>query len=232
LRWGIVGYSTAGAGAESAPDSTASACRGTGRRKASQGSTRGGPPTPTEPSPLHESGPFTAKKRSENPTEARTNPNATDYTLEVRLQDFGVAIPASLDRNRRDHDVHAITRGETCIAAPGRATGGRGRTRPTEPQAERSRAQRPGPDLPWPFRATSGLRRNRVAPGRSNAESGATLFPVPARARVPGTIACRDTIAAVATHTPHWLRFMGASLDRLAREPRFRSFAASALLQN
>ena len=104
------------------------------------------------------------KKRSENPTEARTNPNATDYTLEVRLLDFGVAIPASLDRNRRDHDVHAITRGETFIAAPGRATGGRGRTRPTEPQAERSRAQRPGPDLPWPFRATSGLRRNRVAP--------------------------------------------------------------------
>ncbi len=106
---------------------------------------------------------LTEKKRSENPTEARTNPNATDYTLEVRLLDFGVAIPTSLDRNRRDHDVHAITRGEIFIADPGRATGGRGWTRPTEPQAERSRAQRSGPDLPWPFRAISGLRRNRVA---------------------------------------------------------------------
>ena len=103
------------------------------------------------------------KKRSENPTEARTNPNAADYTLEGRLRDFGVAIPASPDRNGRAHDIRANARGETLIAHPGRAAGGRGRTRPTEPQAERSRAQRSGPDLPWPFRAISGLRRNRVA---------------------------------------------------------------------
>lgn len=61
MRWGIVGYATGGAGAESAPDSPASVSRGTGRGEASQGSTRGGPPTPTEPNPLHERSPSQKK---------------------------------------------------------------------------------------------------------------------------------------------------------------------------
>ena len=145
--------------------SPACARRGTGRGEASQGSTRGGPPTPPEPSPLHECSRSQKKSASKNPTAARTNPDATDYTREVRLRDFGVAIPAGLGRNRRDHDVHASSHGETFIAAPGRGAGGRGRARPTEPQAERSRAQRSGPDLPWPFRAHPGLRREQGRAG-------------------------------------------------------------------
>jgi|GEM_PF-989747 len=97
-------------------------------------------------------------------------------------------------------------------ADPGRATGGRGRTRPTEPQAERSRAQRSGPDLPWPFRAPPGRRRNRVAPGRSNAESGATLFPVPAapifRARLPAVIQYRPLQLTLPTGFDSWAQVL------------------------
>ena len=108
---------------------------------------------------------------------------------------------------------------------------GAGRDRRSRRRSGRERSA-PAPISRGRSGHTPAFEGNRVAPGRSNAESGATLFPVPARGRVSGTIACRDTIPAVASHSPHWLRFLGASLDRLAREPRFRSFAASALLQN
>lgn len=132
------------------------------------------------------------KERSGNPTEPGTNPNATDYTLEVRLWDCSVAIPAGLDRNGRPHDVRAIARSETFLADPGRATGGRGQTRPPEPQAERSRAQRSGPDLPWPFRAhpaVEGTGSRRDAATRSPARPCSRCRPEPVfRARLPVVI--------------------------------------------
>ena len=205
MRWGIGGYSSGGAGAASTPDIPPAPDAGRGvakRRRDRRAEVRRLPPSRAHSNKAALS---QQKKRSENSTASQANPNATGYMLEVGLGDCSVAMPAGLDRNRRRYDVHAIACGETFIVAPGRNTGGRGRTRPTEPQAERSRAQRSGPDLPWPFRAISGRRRNRVAPGRSNAESGATLFPVPAHACITGAIASRDTIPAVATRASHWL---------------------------
>ena len=105
-----------------------------------------------------------SKKHSEYPTETRANLNATGYTLEVRLLDFGVAIPASLDRNAHGRDLaafasvedsHRRTRTSHGWSGPDATDGAAG-------GAVASAALRPRSPVAAPD--TSGLRRNRVAP--------------------------------------------------------------------
>ena len=126
-----------------------------------------------QPSQAHpEKSPFTAIKRTEPPSKPRLKPIALQ-TIIGGPPCFGVDVSLLSGTCRSLHR----TRGGFPLA-PGRAAGGRGRTRPTEPQAERSRAQRSGPDLPRPFRAPpavegTGSRRTQQRGVRRDLVPGA-----------------------------------------------------------
>ena len=66
-----------------------------------------------------------------------------------------------------------------------------------------SAALRPRSPVAVPGNIRSSREQGRA--GRSNAETGATLFPVPAQRPFLGAVACCDTIPSVATRASHRL---------------------------
>ena len=162
-----------------------------------------------EPTPRTQ--PLTAKKRSETRTEPRANRNATDYALEVELRRCD---PSQFGSHRAPGPPRVVGAGRDRRS---RRRSGRERSVPAPISRGRS-GHRPAVEGTGSRRTQQRGDRRDLVPG-----AGTTHFS--------GAVAFRDTIPAVANRSPHWLRFLGASLDRLAREPCFRSFAVSALLQ-
>ena len=158
---------SAGTGAQSAPDSPACARRGTGRGKASQGSTRGAPATPTKPHPPNGRAPSQQSGRGRTPLQPHTRKSVYGRTR------ASVAPTVSGEsESDRPPDCHRLAADWPAVGCR-QATGlvqrrrpickGSGRTRrPPGPE----RAQRSAPNL---------LRPSRHLPGLEHASSGRSL---------------------------------------------------------
>ena len=193
-----------GAGAESAPDSPACARRGTGRGGASQESTRGGPPTPTEPRPLHERSP-SQKKDARKLERSREQPEMRPTT---RLySDFGIGV-------MRCRPVWTAT-GAIMMFTPDHVTKYSSPT-PDEPRVvgagrDRRSRRRRGRERSAPAPISRGRSGQHPAfEGTGSRRDAATRSPARPCSRCRhrpflGAVACRDTIPSVATRASHRL---------------------------
>jgi hypothetical protein len=183
---------------------------------------RGVSATPTEQSPLHESGP------SQQPDAPNHNPGYDQYQSRPNTLGGALSCRAVYRAARVVHFIGDCSGFPTNPDAP--RVVGAGRDRRSRRRSGRERS------VPAPIsRGRSGHHPAFEGTGSCRTQQRGDrrdLVPGAGTAHFSGAVAYRDTIASVATHASHWLRFLGACLDRLAREPRFRSFAVSALLQH